>query len=105
MNGAFYHRETWLIYGTVNDHNGQPLPLAGATVTFRLDGPNNSWSVVKQASFSGPVGKWELRIAPDEQDDVTPGTFPYEVRAVFPDGVTSIQNAGLLKILPSRFAL
>lgn len=110
MNGGFFHRETWKLLGTVNDHRGVPIPLTGATVTVKIyDNDLNTgeelWAITKTAipDADAGVGAWECAISPAEQDDVVPGTVKYAVRAVFADGTASIQNTGTIKVQPDPF--
>jgi hypothetical protein len=108
-NGKFHYGETWDITGVARDAVGQVLDLTNGIVQLRI---TTAAAVVLDLSTpsTGFItdavnGKYLFQISADQQ--ITAGLtlkyYTYEVRVILQDGTRSVQNTGILTILPSKF--
>jgi hypothetical protein len=101
----FYIDEHWHFTGTVRDANGTAVDMSGGSVRVRIGRKYSSAILltVTCSLVSAPAGTWRADIAPSSQGSILPGVHTYEVEAVLPDTVVSIQGAGDFTVKSSRF--
>ena len=109
QDGEFYRGESWIVRGTINDEFGEAKDLTGATVKLRF---TTGTTVVKElvtptdgAITSIPGGTYQFLINEAGQTLFTAKAYAFELKAFFADGSSSVQNNGVITILPSKFNL
>lgn len=110
QNFGFQLGETWTISFELNDSVGDDIDLTGATITFALadfDG------VVLSIDTDGddvvidspaPVGMGVIVVEPDDQMNLEPGSYNYELRAALGDGQITVQAFGKIIVGASLLA-
>jgi hypothetical protein len=109
VNLTFVRGETWTIRAALNDEDGEPLDLQGATVKWRL-APSTGGTPVEFVSpthiaIAAPTtsGIAVMTITPAHQTSLVPGFYEHECRVEMPDGRILTQYAGRLTLRRSLF--
>lgn len=101
---AFRLGETWPIAFSAADPDGTPIDLTDAVIEWRM--ASETELVLLAVIGTGisvvdaEAGEGLISIGPGTQGQIAPGLYRHEL-AVTAQGVTTIQAAGVIDVLPS----
>lgn len=100
--------ETWEIPFELNDASGDDLDLTAGSVKFRLSRRGVLQLELTTAggdiSVESPsMGNGSISVSPDDQLNLYPGVFDFEIRATLSDGRVTTQAYGSLTLLRTLF--
>jgi hypothetical protein len=104
---VFRAGDNWEFTGPINDVNGNPLPLTGAAMTWKLDSLDLTKNYITQILSSGNIINLALAIVlyganASQTLGIVPGTYYDTLRVILADGITTFTVVeGLINVAPT----